>query len=103
MDISNTDSEIEVEFTYSVVWKEEDTPFSARMDKLAGGGFLPETFEVGRYIYIFSLPCIFPRKSKTEKSVREVGWITFAIFFLLFVALSVRFTGSPSSTLSCWW
>ncbi|CAM9594393.1 unnamed protein product [Ectocarpus sp. 12 AP-2014] len=46
VDISNTDSEIEVEFTYSVVWREEDTPFSARMDKLAGGGFLPETFEI---------------------------------------------------------
>lgn len=35
-----------VEFTYSVTWIEDDTPFSARMDKLAGGGLLPSTFEV---------------------------------------------------------
>ncbi|CAN0265290.1 unnamed protein product [Pylaiella littoralis] len=46
IDITNTAEPIEVEFTYSVLWRPEDTPFSARMDKLAGGGLLPETFEI---------------------------------------------------------
>lgn len=44
---------MEVEFTYSVVWNEDDTPFSARMDKLAGGGLLPSTFEVRGFWFCF--------------------------------------------------
>eukprot|EP00752_Nemacystus_decipiens_P008579 g7660.t1 len=46
LDITETGKPLEVEFTYSVVWVEDDTPFSARMDKLAGGGLLPSTFEI---------------------------------------------------------
>ena len=46
VDITDTHEAIPVEFTYSVQWQEEDTPFAARLEKLAGGGLLPETFEV---------------------------------------------------------
>ena len=56
VDITNTDEAIEVEFTYSVKWQAEDTPFTSRLEKLAGGGLLPGTFEVG--------PLIPPRPSK---------------------------------------
>eukprot|EP00904_Undaria_pinnatifida_P002897 jgi/Undpi1/12608/HiC_scaffold_6.g02277.m1 len=46
VDITNTDEAIEVEFTYSVKWQAEDTPFTSRLEKLAGGGLLPGTFEI---------------------------------------------------------
>lgn len=47
VDITNTDEPIEVTFTYSVRWVKDNTPFSERMEKLAGGGLLPGSFEVG--------------------------------------------------------
>lgn len=37
---------MEIEWTYSVNWRKEDTLGSARMEKASGGGLLPETFEV---------------------------------------------------------
>ncbi|CAM9119615.1 unnamed protein product [Ascophyllum nodosum] len=46
VDITDTTKPIEVTFTYSVEWKKDPTPFSARMEKLAGGGLLPGTFEI---------------------------------------------------------
>lgn len=51
VDITNTDEPIEVEWTYSVDWQEDDTRFTARMERLAGGGFLPDTFEVRHALY----------------------------------------------------
>ncbi|CAM9224985.1 unnamed protein product [Scytosiphon promiscuus] len=45
-DITDTEKDMEIEFTYSVHWQPEETPFSQRMDRLAGGGLLPETFEI---------------------------------------------------------
>lgn len=47
VEITNTEEPIEVTFTYSVHWRKDDTPFSERMEKLAGGGLLPGSFEVG--------------------------------------------------------
>lgn len=47
VDITNTDKPLDAEFTYSVTWQPDDTPFEERMDRLAGGGgLLPESFEV---------------------------------------------------------
>lgn len=47
VDITNTEEPIEVTFTYSVHWRKDNTPYNERMGKLAGGGLLPGSFEVG--------------------------------------------------------
>lgn len=59
-----------MEFTYSVVWQLEDTPFSARMEKLAGGGLLPETFEVCGVDLV-----VLIRVTAPLHSIAMAGWL----------------------------
>ena len=47
VDITSADK-AEVEFTYSVSWKETDIAYERRMDKYAKYSFLPQHLEVGR-------------------------------------------------------
>lgn len=60
-----------MEFTYSVSWHPEDTPFSQRMDKLAGGGLLPETFEVCVCVCLFCV--VWPRMRAGVGTARQKG------------------------------
>ena len=46
MDITTADK-ADVEFTYSVAWKETDLTYDHRMDKYAKYSFLPQHLEVG--------------------------------------------------------
>jgi hypothetical protein len=45
VDITSADK-ADVEFTYSVSWKETDVPYERRMDKYAKYSFLPQHLEV---------------------------------------------------------
>ena len=40
------DSAVAAEFTYSVTWRETDTPYEKRMDKYRRYSFLPQHLEV---------------------------------------------------------
>jgi hypothetical protein len=46
VDITTADK-ADVEFTYSVAWKETDITYDHRMDKYAKYSFLPQHLEVG--------------------------------------------------------
>lgn len=47
-DVVRDDSPVNAEFTYSVKWRETDTPYEKRMDKYRRYSFLPQHLEVGR-------------------------------------------------------
>lgn len=77
-DITDTDKPTYVEFTYSVSWHEDETPFSERMNKLAGGGLLPSTFEV-----MFCLVLSFVCGSAGELLSSSFEWVIFLFCFVL--------------------
>jgi transmembrane 9 superfamily protein 1 len=45
-DVVMEDSAVAAEFTYSVTWRETDTPYEKRMDKYRRYSFLPQHLEV---------------------------------------------------------
>lgn len=48
-DVLRDDLPVTAEFTYSVKWRETDTPYEKRMDKYRRYSFLPQHLEVGRW------------------------------------------------------
>lgn len=85
-----------MEFTYSVVWNQDDTPFSARMDKLAGGGLLPSTFEV----WLFDLVWLF---GLVWSGVLVLfRFVSFAAIFLCRCARVYKLAGGGGSAFEVW-
>lgn len=46
-DVVRDDEPVTAEFTYSVKWRETETPYEKRMDKYRRYSFLPQHLEVG--------------------------------------------------------